>query len=413
MSSKEDKQAVLASICFLLSFYLPPFMNARYTNALFLLWLPLLIIDIKLFKLKQITIFTIAIIATISLVKSVHYPAFFRDGLIFSLYYPLVVICGFISGKKMSESGNLVPKVIVGVTLVSQAVLCLMQIYNREIGLLSVRLYSLDKYTDTFTFFRSPKSIGTFGNHNYLAFIFLLSILLFVTYFNNKKSILLFLSVTLFLLAMLSTGSRAGFLFLVIFISLFFFLRVMSESKKRRENLVLFPIVIMLMVLSILLFVTRGVELFNKVTAFFNRGVPEYGSWKEVFDQERVAAWSNAEISQMGTTEFLFGRSFKTRITTDNLYLSLLIMYGLIGMILILILTSSVILTISSGAVSSRARIVSYCLLIVFVISGVVADYWFNSSITPIYFFIIGSLLEEINKRYNKGGGNHEVTTYN
>lgn len=402
MSLQKGKQALLASIVFLLAFYLPPIMNVRYTNALFLLWLPLLLIDIKLMRLKHVVIFTIATIATFSLIKSVENPFFLRDALIFSFYNPLVITSGFISGKKMSENRSFTPKLIVLLTLVSQAVLCLMQIYNRELGLLSVRLYSLDKYADTFAFLRNPKSIGTFGNHNYLAFIFLLSILLFITYFNNKKSILLFLSVTIFLLAMLSTGSRAAFLFLVILIVLLIAFKLIAELGKRRETLVFSLTVLALLGLLAVLFVARGIQLFNLITSFFERGTPEYSSWKEVVNEERMVAWSNAEISQMGTAELMFGRSYGTRATTDNLYLSLLIMYGVVGMILILILNLSIFVTISSGSVSSSARILAFCLLIVFGISGVVADYWFNSTITPIYMFMTGSLFEEINRRHKQ-----------
>jgi len=201
---------------------------------------------------------------------------------------------------------------------------------------------------------------------------------------------------------MFSTGSRAAFLFLVILIVLLIAFKLIAELGKRRETLVFSLTVLALLGLLAVLFVARGIQLFNLITSFFERGTPEYSSWKEVVNEERMVAWSNAEISQMGTAELMFGRSYGTRATTDNLYLSLLIMYGVVGMILILILNLSIFVTISSGSVSSSARILAFCLLIVFGISGVVADYWFNSTITPIYMFMTGSLFEEINRRHKQ-----------
>lgn len=398
MVFQERKMALLASICFFLAFYLPPIMGKRYTNALFLLWLPILITDMKFIRLRRLVFFTTAILGTILLVKSIQNPSFFRDGLIFSFYSPLVIICGFISGKKMSESGESIPKIIVSLTLGIQAIICLIQINSREFGLLLARLYSLDKYKYMFEFLRNWKSVGTFGNHNYLGFIFLLSILLFITYFKEKKFVLLLPSIPLLFVAMISTGSRASIMFLVILITLFVIITAIYKSTKRRENLVIFPIFIFILVISIILFAMIGVELFNAVTALLGRGSPDYSSWKELFLQKRIPTWSNAEISHIGVLELLFGRSNEIRVTTDNLYLTLLLIYGLVGTIFILFLSSSVIFMYESDCVSIEIKILAYCIFAVFVISGVVADYWFNSSITPIYFFMIGSLFEASKK---------------
>lgn len=157
--------------------------------------------------------------------------------------------------------------------------------------------------------------------------------------------------------------------------------------------LIIFPVSLFLLFLFMVFFLTQGPIIFEKISFLLGRGEKNYTSWKEVFTN-RFYVWERAEIDLSNASEFLFGRTQETRVTLDNLYLLLMVRFGLIGTIVIVYFLLS-LLIFNGLRIEIKSKLFGFALMITFFISGIVADYWFNPFFTPIYMFLFGTIIQK------------------
>lgn len=386
-----NKKAILASLAFFLVLYLPPFGNIRYTPAIFLLWLPILFNNKEYSRIKRITFFTIVILILINITKSIANPNFFRDGLIFS-FTPLLIAGSFIAGFTLSKNYSKMASIILIVAIVFQSFLCIIQILSPQLGIIFSEIYSSEKYINMFITWSNPRAVGTFGNGNYLGFLLVLSLFVLFKYLKgNRNLLLLFASIVLF--SIFTTRSRAA-IGLFGFVLMFYFVLIFwNRIQYSKMALIIFPIFSLLLVLFLVFFLTYGSVIFEDITSLLGRGASNYESWNEIFSN-RFNVWENAKIDLTNISEFLFGKNQKTRVVLDNLYILLIVRYGLIGTIVIIYFNIS-LLIFNGLNTEIKTKLLGYSLMITFFISGVIADYWFNPFFTPIYIFLFGTVLQK------------------
>lgn len=385
------KKDTLASIAFFLILYLPPFGNVRYTTAIFLFWIPSLFSNKEYFRIKRITFFTIIMLALINLTKAIANPSFFRDALIYT-FTPLLIVGGFIAGFTVSKYNRKVASNILIGAIIIQSIICIIQIFSPQIGIIFSKIYSSEKYINMFLIWSNPRAVGSFGNGNYLGFFLVLSLFALFRYLKRSNIFLLLFS-SIVIISVLTTRSRAAIGLFGLVLMFYFVFIFWNKIRYSKMALIIFPVSLFLLFLFMVFFLTQGPIIFEKISFLLGRGEKNYTSWKEVFTN-RFYVWERAEIDLSNASEFLFGRTQETRVTLDNLYLLLMVRFGLIGTIVIVYFLLS-LLIFNGLRIEIKSKLFGFALMITFFISGIVADYWFNPFFTPIYMFLFGTIIQK------------------
>jgi hypothetical protein len=394
----KKKRALLASFIFMAVIYFPPVMHLRYTAALFLLWIPVFLRNERSLKLKYLVLIVVFLLSIINLVKSIWTPSFFRDGLIFAIYDPLVVIGAYFAGVDVLKSNWMLPKVIIGLSLILEGIICVIQILDKNIGILFATIYGSQRYINMYYTWSHPRAVGTFGNGNYLGFLIFCGILFFTSLHRNLKKTTLIIAITLLVISMMTTRSRAAIFLSLIFIMLLIFFKLIDKGRNKK-NIILIPIVFIFIGIFLYLFLFIGPYTFAYISNYLGRPITfNSNSWNEIFSAgNRFATWQNANISfsDSNIADFIFGRVKETRVIVDNLYLEFFVRYGIIGSFLVFTILIAIVLNNKNySSKNSSYRSYKWSVLVMFLISGVVADYWFNSMFSPLYFFLLEASLK-------------------
>lgn len=398
MAFNISKRKNLVAFMFILLLYLPPINNIRYTVLVFFVSLPLLLFENKHKFMRKLTLFIMAFLLPINLMKSFLDPSFFRNGLIFSVYMPLIISCGFVLGWEVGCFRNKATMSIINFSILLQAIVGIIMFHIRNVGTFFHNIYSSEKYVNLILYFTIPRVSGTLGNANYYGFFLAIS-LIFMYYNTSKKIMPMLIIFALLIYAIFASRSRTAILFLIIFIITYFILKSYTKTKITHKNLPSKLLIICFFLILILLFVFHGFHIFNWVSILLSRGrfSYDYKSWGEVFEK-RFDVWARADIDIEKTSSLLFGKTKSTKVIVDNLYIMLLLRYGLIGTFFIMLFFIIVFLS-KKYCTNYMSLAIKYSMFLAFIVSGVVADYFWNPFFTPLYMFIFGATLASVDAK--------------
>lgn len=303
-----------------------------------------------------------------------------------------MIVGGFIAGFTVSKYNRKVASNILIGAIIIQSIICIIQIFSPQIGIIFSKIYSSEKYINMFLIWSNPRAVGSFGNGNYLGFFLVLSLFALFRYLKRSNIFLLLFS-SIVIISVLTTRSRAAIGLFGLVLMFYFVFIFWNKIRYSKMALIIFPVSLFLLFLFMVFFLTQGPIIFEKISFLLGRGEKNYTSWKEVFTN-RFYVWERAEIDLSNASEFLFGRTQETRVTLDNLYLLLMVRFGLIGTIVIVYFLLS-LLIFNGLRIEIKSKLFGFALMITFFISGIVADYWFNPFFTPIYMFLFGTIIQK------------------
>lgn len=369
--------------------FVPPIGTKRYTIYLFIPWNYFLLKFGYFSKIRKLGFVSIAYVIISGMLKS-----FFSYYLVWDVFSQILGILnitgGYVAGYLFYLYSNKSQRFFLYIMILLQAILCIIQIMIPLIGEEFAKIYTTEKYQIMFDIWSRPRAIGTFGNPNYLGFLFVLFLPVIIGSFHKQKSFILFtIQFIVVIVAIYLTRSRAAIFSLVVLIILWLLFSAI-EKHKIRENpyfvqIITLVIIFILLIGSYISFVNAPL-IIGRVSDILGRNSDFYSPLLV-----RVMTWQNADLDQNNELEWFFGKATGWRIIVDNYYILLLMRHGVFGLFLISFLIIYM-LKVDQKHASFSIKAYRKSLLVLFILVGFVADYWINSAFTPLYIFLVLSI---------------------
>ena len=402
------KIALLITTVFFLVLFTPVIGGVRYTSLLFLLlWLPKRSDNILKINRRDTWVFAwlpMLVFVSFILVKSFFSPSLFWD-YITSIISFFVLFTAFRAGVFLGRCHySDYWKYVHGCSILV-AIVCIIQIFFPSLGSYIAKAYTITetatlKYTFNVTEQLHSRATGTLGNPNYMGFFLFTVVVLVITHMSLEKQplnkFMLFLELLIICYAMLLTRSRTAFISLVEFISFFWLLKIIL-NKKRWKSLPSFMFLIMCIGILFYLLFSYRVEFFAFISSGIGRGRGVFNLYDSLL--LRYTVWSNTGIASFKNINFFIGDLDNLHRTVDNLYLTLIMRYGIFLFPVIMTFLISMFLSFKDFPFAKDYAI---SFLFVFLINGMIAEYWIQATRGPLYLFIIGMTLSMINTLRNE-----------
>ncbi len=359
--------------------FLPPISGTKYGYFFFLG--VFLVFYLPRYSVNNYFSLLIILIVIISMTKSLYNTSFLRESVV-SIIYIVAPLSALFVGSEFGKFETKFVRFFVSFLFLILAILCFFQISNRSFGLLTAMIFtSGDKYTGMYLRNSEVRSIGTFGNPNYLGFFFFVGLTLLSGFYKKTRNIWYFCLWLLLACAIITTGSRAAFIFTLVYYFIGPLISLMVNSFRGKSLLFVFILFFIVAIGTVV--ILYRYELLSYISSLVNRP----SDTSEVFSV-RYEGWNNFDLDTNNYFMLLFGTTKPNlRVTLDNLYLSTLSRYGLIGSLIVFIVFSLALIRL--GKATGRAKYTLDWLFLLY-LSGLVADYWFNPFYGTLYLLLIG-----------------------